>query len=203
MFFGKIKKEILKFCRILFIGSGILNNELINEIRKSVNIVDVISSYMPLTKKGKNYFGVCPFHDDHSPSMSVAEDKQIYKCFSCGESGNVFTFLEKYENIGFLEAVKKCANLSGIEFNYGKSTKKNYNQDLYDIYKFAAEELVKKDNDKYKELLDKNIITMDEYNGLKLSKVTVGLGYNDISEVIKNNSKKDTDVMRPLDYKGP
>ena len=138
LFFGKIKKEILKFCRILFIGSGILNNELINEIRKSVNIVDVISSYMPLTKKGKNYFGVCPFHDDHSPSMSVAEDKQIYKCFSCGESGNVFTFLEKYENIGFLEAVKKCADLSGIEFNYGKSTQKNYNQDLYDIYKFAS-----------------------------------------------------------------
>ena len=138
LFFGKIKKEILKFCRILFIGSGILNNELINEIRKSVNIVDVISSYMPLTKKGKNYFGVCPFHDDHSPSMSVAEDKQIYKCFSCGESGNVFTFLEKYENISFLEAVKKCANLSGIEFNYGKSTQKNYNQDLYDIYKFAS-----------------------------------------------------------------
>ena len=115
-----------------------MNNELINEIRKSVNIVDVISSYMPLTKKGKNYFGVCPFHDDHSPSMSVAEDKQIYKCFSCGESGNVFTFLEKYENISFLEAVKKCADLSGIEFNYGKSTQKNYNQDLYDIYKFAS-----------------------------------------------------------------
>ena len=138
LFFGKIKKEILKFCRILFIGSGILNNELINEIRKSVNIVDVISSYMPLTKKGKNYFGVCPFHDDHSPSMSVAEDKQIYKCFSCGESGNVFTFLEKYENISFLEAVKKCADLSGIEFNYGKSIQKNYNQDLYDIYKFAS-----------------------------------------------------------------
>ena len=115
-----------------------MNNELINEIRKSVNIVDVISSYMPLTKKGKNYFGVCPFHDDHSPSMSVAEDKQIYKCFSCGESGNVFTFIEKYENVSFLEAVKKCADLSGIEFSYGKSDRKNHNQDLYDIYKFAS-----------------------------------------------------------------
>ena len=76
-----------------------MNNELINEIRKSVNIVDVVSSYIPLTKKGKNYFGVCPFHDDHSPSMSVAEDKQIYKCFSCGASGNIFTFIENYENI--------------------------------------------------------------------------------------------------------
>ena len=138
LFFGKIEKEILKFCRILFIGIGILNNELINEIRKSVNIVDVISSYMPLTKKGKNYFGVCPFHDDHSPSMSVSKEKQIYTCFSCGATGNVIKFIQDYENISFLEAVKKCADLSGIEFNYGKSIQKNYNQDLYDIYKFAS-----------------------------------------------------------------
>ena len=115
-----------------------IDNNTLNEIRNSLDIVEVISSYLPLKSQGKNYFGVCPFHDDHSPSMSVAEDKQIYKCFSCGESGNVFTFLEKYENISFLEAVKKCADLSGIEFNYGKSIQKNYNQDLYDIYKFAS-----------------------------------------------------------------
>ena len=115
-----------------------MNNDLINEIRKSVNIVDVISSYIPLTKKGKNYFGVCPFHDDHSPSMSVAYDKQIYKCFSCGATGNVFTFIENYENVDFIEAVKKCADISGIEFAYGKSKGNKRNQELYDIYKFAS-----------------------------------------------------------------
>ena len=112
-----------------------MDNDL---IRQSVNIVDVISSYIPLTKKGKNYFGVCPFHDDHSPSMSVAEDKQIYKCFSCGEAGNVFKFIQEYENISFLEAVKKCADIAGIEFSYGKKKTVNKYQDLYDIYSFAS-----------------------------------------------------------------
>ena len=89
-----------------------MDNNLIDEIRKSVNIVDVISSYLPLTKKGKNYFGVCPFHDDHSPSMSVSEEKQIYTCFSCGASGNVFKFIQDYDSVPFLEAVKKCADIS-------------------------------------------------------------------------------------------
>ena len=115
-----------------------MDNDLLSEIRKSVNIVDVISNYIPLTKKGKNYFGVCPFHDDHSPSMSVAEDKQIYKCFSCGEAGNVFKFIQEYENISFLEAVKKCADMAGIDFSYGKKQTYNKNQDLYDIYSFAS-----------------------------------------------------------------
>jgi DNA primase len=70
-----------------------LSNEEIENIRLNANIVDVISSYVPLTLKGKNYFGVCPFHEDHSPSMSVSTDKQIYKCFSCGAAGNVFNFV--------------------------------------------------------------------------------------------------------------
>lgn len=115
-----------------------MDYNIINEIRKSVNIVDVISDYLPLTKKGKNYFGVCPFHDDHSPSMSVSEEKQIYTCFSCGATGNVFKFLQDYENIGFLEAVKKCADRCGIEFSYGKKKTINRNQNLYDIYLFAS-----------------------------------------------------------------
>lgn len=70
-----------------------ITNEIVNEIRAKTDIVSVISAYLPLTKKGKNYFGVCPFHDDHSPSMSVSPDKQIYTCFSCGASGNVFNLV--------------------------------------------------------------------------------------------------------------
>ena len=76
-----------------------MDNNLINEIKNSVDIVDIISNYIPLTSKGKNYFGVCPFHDDHSPSMCVSKEKQIYTCFSCGATGNVFKFIEDYENI--------------------------------------------------------------------------------------------------------
>ena len=115
-----------------------MDNNLIDEIRKSVNIVDVISNYLPLSKKGKNYFGVCPFHDDHSPSMSVSEEKQIYTCFSCGASGNVFKFIQDYDNVSFLEAVKKCEDQDGISFSYGKEKRNNKNQDLLDIYEFAS-----------------------------------------------------------------
>lgn len=136
------KKEIGKFCRIyiiegIFSGGDNVDNNLLNEIRNKVDIVDVISSYLPLTPKGKNYFGVCPFHDDHSPSMSVSPDKQIYTCFSCGATGNVFKFIEDYENISFMDAVKKCADIAGVEVNIkGKSDYNRY-QSLYDIYELS------------------------------------------------------------------
>ena len=91
-----------------------ISNEVMNEIRNKTDIVDVISKYVNLTKKGKNYFGVCPFHDDHSPSMSISVSKQIYKCFSCGAAGNVFTFVQNYENVSFIEAVKIVADKIGF-----------------------------------------------------------------------------------------
>ena len=89
-----------------------INQTTIKEIRSSVDIVDIISQYIPLTAKGKNFFGVCPFHADHSPSMSVSREKQIYTCFSCGASGNVINFVMDYENIGFKEALKKIVETS-------------------------------------------------------------------------------------------
>ena len=84
-----------------------ITNEMINEIRNKIDIVDVVSNYVPLTQRGKNYFGVCPFHDDHSPSMSVSPEKQIFTCFSCGATGNVFTFVSDFEKITFLCFRKK------------------------------------------------------------------------------------------------
>mgnify|MGYP004681823961 CR=1 FL=1 len=114
-----------------------IDNNTINEIRENIDIVDVISNYLPLTSKGKNYFGVCPFHDDHSPSMSVSKERQIYTCFSCGATGNVFKFIQDYENISFIEAVKKCADMVGISLDIGKITTKNKHQDLYDIYELS------------------------------------------------------------------
>ena len=116
-----------------------IDQEQINNIQKSVDIIDVISNYIPLTAKGKNFFGVCPFHPDHSPSMSVSKEKQIYKCFSCGASGNVFDFLINYENITFLEAVKKMADKAGIPINI--NTKVNTDLDktrtLKEIYNIS------------------------------------------------------------------
>ena len=76
-----------------------ISNEKLEEIRNKSDIVEVISSYIPLTKKGRNYFGLCPFHDDHSPSMSVSREKKIYNCFVCGEKGNVVSFVMYFENV--------------------------------------------------------------------------------------------------------
>ena len=82
-----------------------ISNDIVNEIRSRTDIIEVVSRYVNLTKKGKNYIGVCPFHDDHSPSMSVSPEKQIFTCFSCGTSGNVFNFVANFEHISFIQAV--------------------------------------------------------------------------------------------------
>lgn len=92
-----------------------LREEEINQIRAKADIVDVIGRYIPLTRKGKSYACTCPFHDDHDPSMSIATDKQIYKCFVCGAGGNVFSFVSNYEKISFIEAVGKVASYVGIQ----------------------------------------------------------------------------------------
>lgn len=114
-----------------------ISNEVINEIRRKSDIVEVVSRYVNLTKAGKNYLGVCPFHDDHSPSMSVSPEKQIYTCFSCGASGNVFTFVSDFEKISFTEAVKLLGEKAGINIsgNIKESIKRD---DYYDIYDLAS-----------------------------------------------------------------
>ena len=116
-----------------------LENSKIEEIRKSVNIIDVIGEYIPLTQRGRNYFCVCPFHDDHSPSMSISNDLQIYTCFSCGATGNVFKFLMDYEHITFMDALAKVAAKGGIDINVNTYTpRKVINNEFYQIYDIAA-----------------------------------------------------------------
>ena len=80
------------------------SEDLIEEVRMKNDIVDVISGYVRLQKKGSSYFGLCPFHNEKSPSFSVSRSKQMYYCFGCGAGGNVFTFLMEYENLSFVEA---------------------------------------------------------------------------------------------------
>ena len=91
------------------------SQELVEEIRSRSDIVDVINSYVRLQRKGSNYVGVCPFHNDHSPSMSVNQPRQMYRCFSCGAGGDVFKFVMDYENLTFPEALKVLADRAGIE----------------------------------------------------------------------------------------
>ena len=180
----------------------------INEIRKANDIVDVISSYLPLAKKGKNYFGVCPFHDDTNPSMSVSKDKQIYKCFSCGASGNVITFIMDYEHVDFKEALSVLAKKAGISFQGGnvKNTTTKYDK-YYKMYDLALKlyqnninsslgknaieylENRKISKDLIKEFkiglsLDKNsltnILTKKDYSTIELEQYGLGNGYNDL-----------------------
>lgn len=114
-----------------------VSSEKLNEIRNSVDIVDVISSYLPLTPKGNNFFGICPFHDDNNPSMSVSRSKQIYTCFSCHATGNIFKFIMDYESIPFLEAVKKVADLGHVSVDIDTKSYKKNNNVLYDLYDFS------------------------------------------------------------------
>lgn len=107
------------------------NSALIREIREKVDIVDIIGERIPLTKKGKNYFGVCPFHDDTSPSLSVSREKQIYTCFSCHATGTVYTFLMNYDNMSFLETVNFLGERLGIDTNNIKVKKQDSKYDKY------------------------------------------------------------------------
>lgn len=108
-------------------------DEILN-IQRKVNIVDVIQNYLPVEKKGKNYFAICPFHDDHNPSLSISPEKQIYTCFVCGASGNVFNFVMNYENISFTSAVIKVANLAGINLDIRQDKKEIVKSNKYDSY---------------------------------------------------------------------
>lgn len=115
-----------------------MNNDLVNEVRSKVDIVDIIGERIPLVARGKNFFGVCPFHDDTNPSLSVSREKQIYTCFSCHATGNVFTFLMNYEHIDFKQALKYLGDKVGVDTDSihikNKSTKFD---NLYEAYNLS------------------------------------------------------------------
>ncbi|MGM0217121.1 DNA primase [Enterococcus sp. AZ126] len=120
--------------------------EVIEEVRQRTNIVDVVGQYVQLKKSGKNYMGLCPFHEERSPSFSVAEDKQIFHCFGCGKGGTVFNFLQEIEGINFPESVRRVAELEQIPVNIdwvntmeSDSTGNFQNRKLIELHKKAAD----------------------------------------------------------------
>ena len=117
--------------------------ELIEEIRMKNDIVGVISGYVRLQRKGSSYFGLCPFHNEKSPSFSVSPGKQMYYCFGCGAGGNAITFLMEYENATFQEAVKMLADRAGvalpeIEYSEEMRRKESRRVRLLEVNKEAA-----------------------------------------------------------------
>lgn len=116
-----------------------MNNDLANIIRSKTDIVDIIGERIPLVARGKNFFGVCPFHDDSNPSMCVSREKQIYTCFSCHATGNVYTFLMNYEHIDFREALRYLGEKVGVNVSSVNIAKKTTKFDkLYEAYNFAV-----------------------------------------------------------------
>ena len=119
------------------------SDELLEEIRISNDIVDVISQYVTLKRSGRNYFGLCPFHNEKSPSFSVSPDKQIFHCFGCGVGGNVFHFIQKIENISFIESVQMLAERANIKLptlsNYEDEKVAKLKAKVYDVNQFTAE----------------------------------------------------------------
>lgn len=119
--------------------AGRIPESFINEVSNAVNIVDVISQYVSLEKKGKDYIGLCPFHQEKTPSFTVSENKQFFKCFGCGKGGNVFKFLMYQENLTFPESVKRVAELANISMPNGVGTKSTPLSPLLKMYQDATE----------------------------------------------------------------
>ena len=189
-----------------------MNQDQINEIRNKLNIVDVISSYgIPLTKKGRNYFALCPFHDDHTPSLSVSPEKQIYSCFVCGESGNVFNFVMNYEKISFKEALSKLAITVGIDIGINKKRENKYDKyyEVMDIAnKFYQNNLLSKEGAEARKYLEKRKLdkeTIQEFEiGLSLNKMNmltdllVNQGYSmeELNLIDLSNENRDSFINR-------
>ncbi|MBQ8247308.1 MAG: DNA primase [Lachnospiraceae bacterium] len=177
------------------------SEEIIAEVQQRNDIVDVISQYVHLQKKGSNYTCCCPFHNEKTPSFSVNQARQMYKCFGCGEGGSVITFLQKYENFTFPEAIKYLAERAGVELPEETNTpankaKENRRARLLEVNKEAAKY--------YYYLLrsDKGKIGMDYLTKRELSEETrnkFGLGYassygNDLIAYLKSKGFKDDEI---------
>ena len=119
------------------------SEDIIEEVRAKTDIVELISGYVKLQRRGSSYFGLCPFHNEKSPSFSVSPGKQMYYCFGCGAGGNVFTFLMEYENYSFQEALKLLADRAGVklpEVSYSREAREEADRKalLLEINKEAA-----------------------------------------------------------------
>lgn len=176
-----------------------IRQEDINQIRSNVDIVDIISSYIPLTPKGRNYFGVCPFHDDHKPSMSVSKEKQIYTCFSCGATGNVFKFVMDYENVSFPESVNIVANKAGLNFHVKTlSERQVVHQSLFDIYDLCSKIYQNNINTiegrEAKEYLKNREISLDAIKEFGIGLATTKRDM--ITKLLKSKNFKEQDMLR-------
>ena len=175
--------------------------ELVEEVRQKNDIVDVISGYVRIKKKGSNYVGLCPFHNEKTGSFMVSRNKQIYKCFGCGAGGNVFTFVMEYENYTFVEAMKQLAERAGVklpEAEYDENAKKQMSRraKMLELNKDAANYFY------YQLRAPQGETGMRYFQGRELSEETMkkfGLGFanvksNDLTLYLKSKGYTDAQI---------
>ena len=169
------------------------NQNQINEIRSKIDIVELISEYVPLTKKGKYFWGKCPFHNDNNPSMSVDPNRQTYTCWSCHNSGNVFNFYGQIENISFPETLKRLGDRVGIAISGYKKEANTKFAKYYEIYditsKYYQLMLNTKNGEKAKEYLDKRGIDSET-----IKEFGIGLSLSDKDKLVTYLKEKKYDI---------
>ncbi len=176
------------------------SDEIIDEVRQTNDIVDIISQYVHLKRSGRNFFGLCPFHNEKSPSFSVSPDKQIFHCFGCGVGGNVFTFLTKIEGINFIEAVQTLAERSNIQLptleNRGDSLKEELKAKVYKVNEFAAnyyhENLYKPESKIAQEYIKKRKLTNET---LKLFQIGFSGKFNELYNALKKQGFEEREIL--------
>ena len=176
------------------------SDEIIDEVRQTNDIVDIISQYVHLKRSGRNFFGLCPFHNEKSPSFSVSPDKQIFHCFGCGVGGNVFTFLTKIEGINFIEAVQTLAERSNIQLptleNRGDSLKEELKAKVYKVNEFAAnyyhENLYKPESKIAQEYIKKRKLTNET---LKSFQIGFSGKFNELYNALKKQGFEEKEIL--------
>ena len=176
------------------------SDEIIEEVRQSNDIVDIISQYMHLKRSGRNYFGLCPLHNEKSPSFSVSPDKQIFHCFGCGVGGNVFTFLMKIEGISFIEAVQSLAERANIQLptfeNSIDSAREELKAKVYKVNEFTAtfyhENLYKPTAKEAQEYIKKRKLTNDI---LKSFRIGFSGRFDELYKALKKEGFNDPEIL--------
>ena len=176
------------------------SDEIIDEVRQTNDIVDIISQYVHLKRSGRNFFGLCPFHNEKSPSFSVSPDKQIFHCFGCGVGGNVFTFLTKIEGINFVEAVQMLAERSNIQLptieNNGDAAKEALKAKVLKVNEVTAkyyhENLYKPESKIAQEYIKKRKLTNET---LKAFQIGFSGKFDELYKELKKQGFEDTEIL--------
>ena len=176
------------------------SEEIIDEVRTNNDIVDVISQYVHLKRSGRNYFGLCPFHNEKSPSFSVSPDKQIFHCFGCGVGGNVFTFLTKIEGINFIEAVQTLAERANIQLpsldNNQDQAKEILKSKVFKVNEFTAnfyhQNLYKPESKIAQEYIKKRKLTNET---LKAFQIGFSCKFNELYQELKKQGFEDPEIL--------